>query len=916
MSNFIFHVGVKRKSGRYEWGSGENPFQHEPWFQWRSTYARLTEKGYSSTELVKMMNEELGINMRSTGELRAKNTIYRNEQNAALIAYCRRLREEKKMSHQAIADRIGTSEGKVRDLLKPGAEEKVMIHNSIADSLEKDIATKGFIDVGRGIEATMGISRERLKAATTLLEEKGYEKYKIPQKQSSGETISVIVLGNPDPSKSYDENWRDAYNAVKRGDVFPSNSEDRGRTFKPLEKPVNIDSKRIDIVYGDEGGSDKDGLIEIRRGAKDLNMGDRSYCQARIAVDDKYYLKGMVVYSDDLPPGTDIRFNTNKKSGTPIDEVFKKQDKSSETNPFKASIKQHHYIDEKGNERLSAINIVNDEESFGSWKRSLSSQMLSKQRPAVAERQLKLHRDIREAELRDILRVTNPTIRQKLLVSFADSCDSDAVHLQAAPMPGQKSHVILPSTKMKENEIYAPNYKNGDRVVLIRYPHGGTFEIPELVVNNNNKTAKNMIDRSTSAVVINPKVAKVLSGADFDGDTVLVIPNNKGVIRKEAPLKQLENFDPSSSYPGGKKMGLKEVGIDKKKGQDGFDTQTEMGKISNLITDMTIKGASRDEIARAVRHSMVVIDAEKHQLDHKTSYSDNRIDELKERYQGKKSGGASTIVSRAKSPQTVNQRERRTKIDPETGKVIYTETGKVKRVKTETGEYVDAIDKKGNPILKTQYSTKMMETDDAFSLVQEKGKYQIETAYANHANYMKKLANEARKQSTRIPKQERSPSAAKVYAKEVESLEEKLRTAKANTPLERKAQSLASELTSAAIKEDPAKYQSYEARQKLRGRLISEARDAVGAKKKPPEITNKEWQAIQANAISPTALKELTKHMTDKELKRLATPRQEYSLSPSQINMAKSMYLRGYVQSEIAEMLGVSASTISNAIRS
>ena len=34
------------------------------------------------------------------------------------------------------------------------------------------------------------------------------------------------------------------------------------------------------------------------------------------------------------------------------------------------------------------------------------------------------------------------------------------------------------------NEIYAPNYRDGENVVLIRYPHGGIFEIPELIVNN------------------------------------------------------------------------------------------------------------------------------------------------------------------------------------------------------------------------------------------------------------------------------------------------------------------------------------------------------------------------------------------------------------------------------------------------
>ena len=75
-------------------------------------------------------------------------------------------------------------------------------------------------------------------------------------------------------------------------------------------------------------------------------------------------------------------------------------------------------------------------------------------------------------------------------------------------------------------------------------------------------------------------------------------------------------------------------------------TDTEMGRISNLITDMTLLGADDHEIARAVKHSMVVIDAEKHKLDYKASEKDNNISALMKKYQGKARGGASTIVSR------------------------------------------------------------------------------------------------------------------------------------------------------------------------------------------------------------------------------------------------------------------------------
>ncbi len=92
------------------------------------------------------------------------------------------------------------------------------------------------------------------------------------------------------------------------------------------------------------------------------------------------------------------------------------------------------------------------------------------------------------------------------------------------------------------------------------------------------------------------------------------------------------------------------------------NTQTEMGIISNLITDMTLKGATEDELARAVKHSMVVIDAEKHKLDYKSSYADNAIASLKKKYQGvtEPDGtyheGAGTLLSRAKSKQMVLKR--------------------------------------------------------------------------------------------------------------------------------------------------------------------------------------------------------------------------------------------------------------------
>ena len=82
--------------------------------------------------------------------------------------------------------------------------------------------------------------------------------------------------------------------------------------------------------------------------------------------------------------------------------------------------------------------------------------------------------------------IPNPTLKRQLLDSFADECDSAAVHLKGAALPRQGCYTILPVGSLGDNEVYAPNYKNGEEVILVRYPHAGTFEIPKLRVNNNN----------------------------------------------------------------------------------------------------------------------------------------------------------------------------------------------------------------------------------------------------------------------------------------------------------------------------------------------------------------------------------------------------------------------------------------------
>jgi hypothetical protein len=481
-----------------------------------------------------------------------------------------------------------------------------------------------------------------------------------------------------------------------------------------------------------------------------------------------------------------------------------------------------------------------------------------------------------------------------LLKSFADDCDSAAVHLQAAALPRQKYQVILPLTTIKDTEVYAPNYNNGEKVALIRYPHGGTFEIPILTVNNKNAEGNSVITKTAKdAIGISSKVAERLSGADFDGDTVMVIPTGSKVKITSTPqLKGLEGFDPKLEY-GGKKEGTFKAMK---------NTQTEMGKISNLITDMTLKGATSDELARAVRHSMVVIDAEKHKLDYKQSEADNGIAALKKKYQGtydengRYHEGASILISRAKSETSVLKRKGSPIIDPDTGEQSYKEVHET---------YYDK--KTGKIKERTQASTKMAETKDAYTLVSDANTPQ-ERAYAHYANQMKSLANQARKEMLSTGKIEYSASAKATYASEVASLNSKLNIALKNAPRERQAQVIANATVKAKQQENPE--MSKGELKKAKQQALTNARTAVGAKRTPITVTDKEWEAIQAGAISENKLNQMINHMNIDELRQRATPRSTTTLSSAKIARISSMKSSGYSNAEIAKALGISSSTV------
>ena len=907
-SDILEHYGTKRHSGRYPWGSGDNPYQHSGDFL--SRVETLKKKGMSENEILDQINSTLPKEYQlGLTEFRVARRKAIHERKASEYEKIAALKEQG-LGWKAIGEKLGMSESSVRSKYAGTADKKAQRAENIADTLKKEVDKKGMIDISEGANLVMGVSQSELDdAAYTLEAEYGYKRYGVGIRQPTNirQQTNITVLAKPEFDQKYAYQHQDQIDSL--GDYH---SDDGGDTFKKLQRPASLDSSRVAIRYGDEGGLDKDGVMEIRRGVPDLDLGKSHYAQVRILVDGTHYLKGMAVYSDDLPDGVDVVFNTNKKKGTPTQDVLKKI-KDDPDNPFGSAIKerggQSYYDDPNGKytdpvtgkkQSLSLINKRAEEGDWGEWADKLPSQFLSKQPKYLVDKQLNLAISDKMAEFDEICSLTNPTVKKSLLSSFADSCDYDAVHLQAAALPRQKYQVILPITSMKDNEVYAPNYKNGETVALVRYPHGGTFEIPILTVNNKQAEARRVLGNTPKdAIGINSKVAERLSGADFDGDTVMVIPCNSGrsKVKITSTPQLIKDFDPKLEYGGKKEGTFKQM----------RDTQKEMGVISNLITDMTIKGATREELARAVRHSMVVIDAEKHKLDYKQSEIDNGISSLKKKYQGtvedgRYHEGASTLISRAKSEVSVVKRQGSPKIDEKTGELVWKPV--------DDPVYVDK--RTGRTKVRTQPSTKMAETKDAYTLVSDVDS-PIERAYANYANKMKAMANQARLEMLSTGKVPYSASAKETYQAEVDSLTAKLNVALKNAPRERQAQTMANAVV-AAKKQDNPGMTSGEIK-KASQQALTQARSAVGAKKETIKITDREWEAIQAGAISENRLRQIIDNADIDVLRQRATPRASTTLSTAKMQKITSMNASGYSTSEIAEALGISTSTVSNYLK-
>lgn len=826
-SGYLKHYGMPRRSGRYKYGSGKEGYQSS---DFRRKYNEYKSKGMGEDEI----KEKLGLN---STQLRSNITWMNNEIRQERRRDIQKLLSEGR-NNSEIAKALNISEGTVRNELKEGSDHKTVQFESVKNTLKEAVDRDKYIDVGLGVEHQIGVPRTRFDAVIDkMVYEEDYHVHNIyvPRLADPEKKTTMIVLTKEPDYKVVSDN-RDQ---IKHLGMM---SEDGGETIRRFDAPKPIEPSKVSIKYKEDGGDLRDGLIELNPKNPDLDLEGRHYAQVRILVGPDRYLKGMAVYGDpkDFKTGQDIIFHTVKSKKTDLSDDENKRAVLKETVPDVDDVEVFGSMLMRQN-KSRTLNIVNEEGTWDTWSTKLSSQFLSKQPVKLIKDRLMATKKSLDNELEEIDSIINPVVKQHLMEKFSDGLDKKASFLNAKGLPGTKNHVILPFPELNPGEVYAPNYKNGDRVVLVRYPHGGLFELPEVTVNNTNAKAKRVLGTAPDAIGIHPSVAEKLSGADFDGDTVWVIPNNNKQIKTKDSLPELQGFDPKDYKVDYVTVKSKRYG------------SNLMGDVSNLITDMTIKDAKDSEIARAVKHSMVVIDARKHKLDYKRSYEENDIKSLKEKYQrhinpdtDKPSLAASTLISRSKRKINLGEPN------------------------FEPGKYSSGT--------------------------------QVENVYVDYLSELKSLKNTSEKKIASIKTPKYDKEASKTYKVEVNSINEKIIKAKLNSPKERQAQIISNKLYWSNVNES----MEDDAKKKLKSTSLARARDIAGAKggESRIDLTRKEWEAIEHNALSVNKVKEVLNYGDLDQIRKFATPRAP-KLSSAKLQQAQAWIDSGkYTYAEVSERLG------------
>ena len=173
MSNELMHYGMPRRSGRYPWGSGKEPYQHSG--DWLSRVESLKKDGLDQKAIIEQMNsynKDHGYDILSTTELRTLNAIASNQRSMDNIKTAQRLRDKEGLTTQQIAEKMGQPWSTVKGWLDEDIEtSRRQVAMATKDFLKDQVAKKEFIDVGLGTELVaseatgLNVSKDKMNEA-------------------------------------------------------------------------------------------------------------------------------------------------------------------------------------------------------------------------------------------------------------------------------------------------------------------------------------------------------------------------------------------------------------------------------------------------------------------------------------------------------------------------------------------------------------------------------------------------------------------------------------------------------------------------------------------------------------------------------------------------------------------------------
>lgn len=243
------HIGTET-SGRYPLGSGENPFQRP------KTFLDNVKKLEGSGLKGKALAEALGL---TTTQLRAYKAIAKAESRAADETKAQQYKDDG-LSNVKIGLEMGINESSVRALLNPSAKARNDILRNTAEMIREQISKHEVIDIGAGVNVHLDMSKEKLATAVAMLEAEGYKKkyFKVAQLGTEFDTSHKTLVGPDFDDKADYHRIAQNLDLIKQMDVY---SQDAGKTFERIKPPKSLSPDRITILYGSEGGADRDGQV-------------------------------------------------------------------------------------------------------------------------------------------------------------------------------------------------------------------------------------------------------------------------------------------------------------------------------------------------------------------------------------------------------------------------------------------------------------------------------------------------------------------------------------------------------------------------------------------------------------------------------------------------------------------------------